>query len=183
MSRTAFTILMVSIAAVALAAMWIAWRARAGRDAGVALPRSSPSGEVIDSFPRASYVSTTPAGSPFERVAIPGLQYKGYADLTVRRDGVSVTVTGEAPVHIPAAQLLGTGTARGRVGKAVERDGLSLLRWSTASAPDAGRELESSFRFAEPAEQRRFADAVGAVIGSAATSDTTNQTDTTQEDA
>jgi hypothetical protein len=107
------------------------------------------------SFPRAGYVSTTPVDSPFERLSIPGLRYKGFAALTVLSDGVVISVTGEEPVRIPAAQLRGSGTASGRIGKAVERDGLSLLRWVAGE-----RSLESSFRLANPAEQAAFAEAI-----------------------
>lgn len=184
MSRTSFIIMMSAIAILAFAGMWIAWRGRTRRDARdtTAIAGAPLSGEVLASFPRASYVSTTPEGEPLERVAVPGLRYKGFAEVIVRGDGVSVAVTGEAPVLIPRAQLRGTGTASGRVGKAVERDGLSLLQWQLAgSGTQAGRPVESSFRFADPAEQQRFADAITAVLVPG-TAHTTTQT-TTQEDA
>ena len=186
MSRTGFTVLMIAIAVLVLGAMWLAWRARAARDAAGAETSEAPAGELLARFPRASYVSTTPAGAPLERVAIPGLRYKGYADVAVRRDGVTIAVTGEAPVHLPAERLAGTGTARGRIGKAVERDGLSLLRWRAAAGPYAGRELESSFRFADPAEQHRFAAAVARAADPAPAPDaapTPETPPTTQEDA
>ena len=86
MSRTGFAILMASIVVLIFGGMWIAWRARSRRDSGVQGFGSAPTGEVVAVFPRASYVSTTPVGSPFERVAIPGLRYKGFAEVTVRRD-------------------------------------------------------------------------------------------------
>lgn len=156
MSRSLFLLIMIAIAAIALLGMWLAWRARGRRDAGVASLAGELTGALIAEFARVAYVSTTPLGSPFERVAIPGLGYKGYAALAVRTDGVEIAVTGERPVRIAAAGLRGTGTARGRVGKVVDRDGLSVLRWHA----DDGRELESSFRFDDSAEQRRFADAI-----------------------
>ena len=182
MSRTAFAILMASIVVLVLGGMWIAWRARSRRDAGVALAGSAPSGEIIAVFPHASYVSTTPIGSPFERVAIPGLQYKGFAEVTVRHDGVSIAVTGEPAVHLSTAQLSGTSTAGGRIGKIVERDGLSLLQWRSnvdRMEPSEGtepRDLESSFRFTNPSEQRAFADAIAHILQ-------TEESHTTQEDA
>ncbi|GAA1620358.1 hypothetical protein [Leucobacter chromiireducens] len=183
MSRTSFIIMMSAIAVLAFAGMWIAWRGRTRRGASAAAPSTAPlSGEVLANFPRASYVSTTPEGAPLERVAVPGLRYKGFAEVTVRRDGVSIAVTGEAAVLIPRAQLRGTGTASGRVGKAVERDGLSLLQWQLSGAGDrAPQPVESSFRFTDPAEQQRFADAVSAVLAPSA-AHTPTQT-TTQEDA
>lgn len=176
MNRTEFAFLMVGIAVVFLGLMWLGWRSRNRRDAGVAASSAALSGEVLGSFPRAAYVSTTPVGSPLERVAVPGLRYKGYAEVTVRRDGVSIQVTGEAPVTIAASQVRGSDTAQGRVGKIVERDGLSLLRWH----PEAGaqghgeRDLESSFRLADPLEQRRFAEAVEAITDNATTGQDAN---------
>ncbi|QIM18520.1 hypothetical protein G7066_07635 [Leucobacter coleopterorum] len=123
-------------------------------------------------FPKASYVSTTPVGAPLERVSIPGLRYKGFANLTVRSDAVSIEVTGENPVHISADQVLGCATASGRVGKFVEQDGLSLLVWRANSPDTEPRELESSFRFANVNEQESFAEAINKISNN-----------TTQEDA
>ncbi|MFC6235267.1 hypothetical protein ACFPZL_09265, partial [Leucobacter soli] len=129
---------------------------------------SAPAGEVLASFAeRVLYVSTTPADDPLARVSIPGLRYRGYACLTVRTDGVTLEVVGEAPVHFAADQILGYGTAGRRAGKAVESGGLALLRWSAD-----GRELESSFRFTDRADQVRFAAAVDRVAGTGSEPDT-----------
>ena len=183
MSRTTFIILMSSIAVLAFVGMWIAWRGRARRDAaatGSAQAAPALTGERLAHFPRASYVSTTPAGAPLERVAIPGLRYKGYADVSVQRDGVTIAVTGEAPVTIPAAQLIGTAAAGGRIGKAVEPGGLALLRWALPAPGGEDRELESSFRLTDPAEQARFAEAIAAI---AAHTQTNTTHPTIQEEA
>ena len=183
MSRAGFAVLMATIVVLVLGGMWIAWRARRRRDADIAGASTAPSGALIAVFPRASYVSTTPVGSPFERLAIPGLTYKGFAEVTVRRDGVSIAVTGEPAVHLTTDQLSGTATAGGRIGKVVERDGLSLLQWRAGPgvAGRAGpetepRQLESSFRFTGPPEQQAFAEAIATIVK-------TEDTDTTQEDA
>ncbi|WP_165384157.1 hypothetical protein [Leucobacter triazinivorans] len=177
MSQTAYALLMGAIAALALAGMWFAWRARARRDRAVEPPSAPLAGATLVSFPRASYVSTTPVGSPFERLAIAGLRYKGFAELTVLSDGVVIAVTGERPVRIPAAQLRGSATAAGRVGKAVERDGLSLIRWVPDGADGAGRPgatgertLESGFRLANPAEQTALASAIDKISPTPSTS-------------
>lgn len=167
------------LAIPALAGMWFAWRARARRDAAVLAETPALVGPVIAQFEHTSYVSTTVAGAPLERIAVPGLRYKGYADVTVHSDGVSVAVTGEPTVAISAEQLRGTDTAGRRIGKAVERDGLSLLLWQPTTGA-AVQSLESSFRFSEPRDQARFSEAVGQVIGSVRTTPTH---DTTQEEA
>lgn len=174
MSRTAFLLLMIAIVAVVFVGMWLAWRARARRDADVVGAATAPSGELLGSF-APKYVATTPEGEPLVRVSAPGLRYRGPAEVAVRRDGVTVTVAGEQPVHISAAQLRGGGSARVRIDRVVEHDGLALLKWESA-----GRSLESSFRFTLPEEQRAFADALDTVASAAATQ---TISDTTQEDA
>lgn len=170
MTRLAFLLIWISFAAVLFLLMAIAWRGRVRRDARFAQPVRDLAGEVVAIFAHASYVSTTPIGAPLERIAIPGLSFKGWADITVRRDGIAIAVTGERPVEIGREQLRGTDTASRRVGKVVERDGLSLLRWEAD-----GREVESSFRFGSPSEQLRFAEAVAEI--------TDLNTTTTQESA
>src|SRR5690606_33299025 len=98
-------------------------------------------------------------------VVLEGLGFKGWADLSVRRDGVTIQVTGEPLVQIPANHIIGTDLAGARAGKAVERDGLSILVWQTGSSHDATAvELESSFRFDSAQTQRRFASAVAEIM-------------------
>lgn len=192
MNRTEFTTLWVLLAVLILAGMWWGWRSRSRRDAGIldASPARSLCGEVVAQFPRVGYVSTTPADNPLERVALPGLRYKGWAEVAVYRDGVEITVVGEAPVQLDVAQIRGVGAASGRVGKAVERDGLALLRWLPAPAssarpgerpePSAERLLESAFRFADAEQQSRFGRAVEEITDaakSAALADGATQTD------
>lgn len=178
MTRLTFLIIWALFAASIILLMVFAWRARKRRDARFAQPALGLAGEVVASFVHAGYVSTTALGSPLERIAIPGLSFKGWADVVVRRDGVTIAVTGEQPVEIASAQLRGTGSAGGRIGKVVERDGLSLLRWESGTGAEA-RELESSFRFESPSEQVRFAGAIGEIM----TKNTTPHTSTSQENA
>lgn len=183
MTRTAFALVMIAIAAVVLLAMWLGWRGRARRHRAFAENGDALVGAVIAAFPRVSYVSTTRIGAPLDRLSIPGLQFKGFADLTLRADGATIAVTGEPEVHLPVERLLGSDVASRRVGKAVERDGLSVLQWRAAD----GSEVESSFRFSQPAEHRRFADAVAQIIPAGAApapgSQTHSTSHTTQEDA
>jgi len=177
MNRTAFMILMISIVAIAFIAMWLAWRARARRDAGVLGAAAALTGEVLARFDRLQYISTTPVGDPMGRVAAPGLRYRGPAEVVVHRDGVTIQVAGESPVQVPATQIDGTGTAGRRAGKAVESEGLALLRWHSGSDP---RELESSFRFTEKDDQRRFSDTIHELVG-AGTTGTPDELGNTQE--
>jgi hypothetical protein len=180
--RLTFTLIWIAILLLALAAMWWGWRARARRDAGVLGAAVAPVGEALARFggDRSSgthgglmYVSTTPVGEPLTRVAAPGLRYRGAAEIVVQQDGVTIEVVGERPVHLDAAQVRGSGSASRRVGKAVEAGGLALLRWQ-----DEDRELESSFRFADRAEQQRFAVAIDRIAAHRiSTSPSTSQED------
>lgn len=157
MDRTTFLMLMLGIAALILLAMFIGWRRRlsSGRDLHheVALV-----GSVITRFEDALYVSTTPADAPLQRLAIPGLEYRGRADVTIRTDGIEVCVRGERAVGMRQDQVQGATTASSRVGKAVGADGLSILQWRLGE-----RDVESSFRLRDIDEQLRFAEVIDAV--------------------
>ena len=174
MSRPVFALIFAVIVLLAFAGMWWGWRARARRDAGVLGASAAPQGELLAEFPLVTYVSTTPVGEPLVRVAAPGLRYRGRARIAVHSDGITIAVTGEDPVHLSLEHLRGSGSAGVRVGKAVERDGLALVQWSSDD-----RELESGFRFDSVEEQRRFTQAIDAVIHGDSHSDTSP---ITQED-
>lgn len=155
MSRPVFALIWAAVILLIFIGMWWGWRRRTRRDAGVVGAAAAPVGAVVAEFPRVMYVSTTPVDDPLARVAAPGLRYRGFAEVTVREDGMTVEVRGEQPVHLAAGQLRGSGLGARRVGKAVERDGLALVRWGSD-----GRDLESGFRFDSGDEQRRFTDAI-----------------------
>lgn len=191
MSRSLFALLVIAVVVIALLAMWLGWRARLRRDSQVRTSAVAPIGQLIAEFTRVLYVSTTPIGEPLSRVAVPGLRYRGQAELSVFTDGVTIAVVGEEPSHIALAQVQGVGSAGRRVGKAVESEGLALLQWQPvaaeaangeATAPERAAALESSFRFESKAEQRRFAEAIEQLTHSAA-EESAVSTATSQEDA
>lgn len=176
MTATTLAVIMGVCAIPILAGMWFGWRARLRRDRSVLTSHEAQTGAVLATVPRIGYVSTTPVGSPFERVAVPGLAYRGYAEVTVRTDGVTIAIPGEPPVSIPAADVIGSATARTRVGKAVERDGLALIVWRSGD-----RELESSFRALTSADQHELTAAIDRIAPP--NDHTTQHHHTTQEDA
>lgn len=145
------------LTSLAFTAMFFAWKARSKRAAHLEL--SAERGEILASFPQVMYVATTPQNAPLVRVNIPSLTYRGYASLTVHTLGFSVQVRGEKPVTIPAARILGTGRARTRIDRVVEKNGLTLLRWRAADAADA-QVLESAFRFLDPVEAEQFTEII-----------------------
>lgn len=188
MSRPLFVLLAIAIVAALFLIMWLGWRARSRRDQGVRGSLVAPSGPLLATFENLMYVSTTPVGEPLARVAAPGLRYRGKAEILVHEDGVTIAVVGEHATHLDAAQLRGSAAAGRRVGKAVEHDGLGLLRWVPSAepqqreGPDDPRILESSFRFESTAEQHRFFEAIQQISHSAAQQCVT-QEPTSQEHA
>ncbi len=155
MTRVEFLAIMVALVAVIFAAMWFAWRGRARRDASVATGTRIPQGALIARFPHVFYISTSPVGEPLTRVAAPALRYRSYGEVEVREDGVVLQLRGEDTVYFDAEQLRGSGLAARRPGKAVERDGLALMRWNSGD-----RELESAFRLDDAGEQQEFLTAI-----------------------
>ncbi len=167
MSRPLFALVVVAVIAIAFLGMWLGWRARARRDAGVHGAAKAPAGALIAEFLQVFYISTTPVGEPLVRVAAPGLRYRGRARVCVFQDGVSVEIDGEDPLYFAASELRGSGSAGRRVGKAVEQGGLALMRWVATTDSDAdvhaGQVLESSFRFDTRREQIRFEDVINQI--------------------
>lgn len=176
MSRPLFVLLVVLLCVAIFLLMWWGWRARGKRDAALAVPGQDAQHPVAADgwaaeFNDVQYVATTPAGAPYERVLFDGLKYRGQARVLFGEAGVRIEVQGEQPVTLMPALLTGWGRATSRVGKTVEKDGLTLLKWrvpaSAAGAATAStsenareRELESAFRFTNPQEAQRFIAAV-----------------------
>lgn len=137
----------VVLLVLVLLAVW-GWRRRVRRDApaggGYPLPETSAApGVVADVL----YVATTKAGEQLERLALPGLSFRGTAALSVASDGVTIRVAGEEPVFVPAGALTDVGAASYTIDRAVERDGLLRLGWTTSG----GAPADSYFRVTDPA--------------------------------
>lgn len=185
MNRTLFAIIFIALAILIFVGMWWGWRARSKRDQHVAAALPSFTGSLLGEFSRIMYVSTTPVGSPLVRVAAPGLRYRGFSDIKVFTDGVEIIVAGENPVRLPVTAITGTSSARVRVGKAVERGGLTLLLWN-----EENNNYETTFRFENHDAEMKFVHVVDQLVAYAtagAGTDTSTQhtdfTHITQEDA
>lgn len=118
---------LVVIAVIALIAL--GWRNRRRRQGDVPAPAGVP--ERL-SEPRTevegTYVVTTSAGDRLDRIAVHGLGVRGNALLSVGQDGVAVLREGSPNFFIPAAELELVDTTSNMVGKAVERDGIVVIR-------------------------------------------------------
>lgn len=154
MRLTISTLIIIAIVVIIFVVMWRAWRKRAVRDTAV-LPETELTSTPFESFNRIFYVATTVEGEPLERIAIPGLKYRGYCGIDVHSEGLVVTVAGESPVVIPAQQVTEVTTGQMRIDKVVERGGLLIVKWKGGE-----RTLETSFRPRDPAEQLRLEQAI-----------------------
>ncbi|MGO4534243.1 PH-like domain-containing protein [Leifsonia sp. 2MCAF36] len=155
----ALGILAVVIVVLALAV--VGWRRRVQRDSGAGGGYSTP-GTLSAPTAEADvlYVATTKAGQHLERLALPGLAFRGAATVSVRPEGVTLAVTGESPVFVPSAVVSGVGAASVAIDRAVERDGLLRLGWTTSG----GTAADSYFRVVDPAGRAQLAAAIETIV-------------------
>lgn len=152
-------LIIVAIVVLVFAVMWRSWRRRASTDAAHGVD-GIPEGYASDQDFAIQYVATTKADQPLERLALPGLGFRGYARLSVAAVGASITVTGEDAVFLPAPSLRGIDTAHVTIDRAVEPGGLVRISWTL---PD-GIPCDSYVRFIDPSDQRPALDALQRVI-------------------
>jgi hypothetical protein len=157
--------IVVVFTALVLWLMTASWRRRVRRDAALVPSHSAPAelGEelaAVDVF----YVATTAHGVPLERLAIKGLGFRGRASVTVATAGVTLRITGEADVFIPAGAIVEVAPSTWTIDRVVEKDGLVLLAWSLGSgaSADDGTEttVDSYLRVIAPEDRARLIDAI-----------------------
>jgi len=149
--------MMIALMVVSLGlALW-GWRRRVVRYQGEAqaLIRDVPA-STADFVINALYVATTEAGDPLLRVAAGPLSYRAKARLAVHPEGLVVRIPGEDAVVFPA-EGLEAGRATWTIDRAVESDGLTMVRWRLA-----GRDVDSYFRIVD-GDAGIFIDALGRV--------------------
>lgn len=152
--------IVVVLLVVLLLALW-GWRRRVRRDApaGGGYPAPAQPGAQTAAAD-VLYVATTKAGEQLERLALPGLTYRGKGTLAVSPDGVSIRVAGEQPVYIPASALTGVGAATFTIDRVVERDGLLRFGWTTSG----GIPADSYFRVTDPARRDTVTAAIHDIL-------------------
>ena len=159
--------------ALLLLGMWLAWRARAARDAGVPAGRPLPADGIHPVVSTAVlYVATTKAGQPLERLAIRGLAFRASADLTVATEGVVLSVPGQDPVFLAADQILSASPATWTIDRVVESDGLISFRWHSA-----GTDVDSYVRVIDPARHSSVLDALTSLSSAPAPAAPTDSTE------
>ncbi|MET1053276.1 MAG: hypothetical protein ABWX65_11610 [Mycetocola sp.] len=175
--------IVLAFLALLILGMWLAWRARANRDAGVPAGAALPADGIrpIVTTP-VLYVATTKAGQPLERLAIRGLAFRASADLTVADEGVVLSVPGQDPVFIEAGQIRSSQPATWTIDRVVEADGLVSVSWSAGET-----DVDSYVRVIDPTMHRRVLDALTslpapATAGQTHPQDLTDPTDSTESE-
>lgn len=159
MDRLTSGLLLVVVVVALFAVMWRSWRRRTSRDAAHGLT-SVPTSFTATHDVEVQYVATTWAGAPLERLALPGLGFRGFGALTVGAAGVAIAVNGEEPVFIAAGELRFVTTSHVVIDRVVEPGGLVCIAWTL---PD-GTPCDSYVRFLEPSDQPRALVAISDLI-------------------
>jgi hypothetical protein len=117
--------------------------------------------EFTDEGSIGSYVATTFADRPLDRVSAHGLGYPGKARVFVSNAGVQISRSGEKCFLISSSSILGISRTSAVIDRAVEKDGLLSLRWKLGES-----ELESHLRFASAATRDLVAVHVSEILRS-----------------
>jgi hypothetical protein len=137
--------LVVAFLLLLLALMFIGWRARQRRQAGLAQPESVPEdiGDIHGVF-ESFYVATTVAGDQLNRIAVRGLGYRSRARLTVADAGVVLAIRGEHEVFIPKAAIREVSRATWTIDRVVEEGGLIRVAWNLGPAEASTAEASTA---------------------------------------
>jgi hypothetical protein len=136
------------VLAIIFALLARGWRARQSNQAGLGELASPPAdlGRVtlVDDL---LYVATTRADAPLDRIAVAGLGFRARAEVMVAATGLRIEIAGRRdPVFIPKSDIRAAGRATWAIDRAVNTDGLVLVRWVLGET-----EVDSYFRSADPA--------------------------------
>jgi hypothetical protein len=138
--------IVAAVVVLALLGMLLGWRRRGRRQAGLALPQGTVTGEPLLTV-RGLLLATTFAGRPLDRVVAAGLGHRAQATVEVTADGVRIDRDGDESLALPAAHLTGAGTATWTVDRSVEPGGLTVLGWNLQRDGEPVP-VESAFRLA-----------------------------------
>ncbi|WGD36285.1 hypothetical protein [Lysinibacter sp. HNR] len=151
------TLIIIALLGALFALMWWAWSARKKRSSHLLQPLSELTvlGESLGQFD-VLYVSTTPADQPLERIALPGLTFRGHGVVEVTTTGIMLDIAGERSTAIEKQDIRGADTAQTTIDKAVERDGLIVVQWNLRTTSGDSSPVDSYFRITHPEEKLRF---------------------------
>lgn len=110
------------------------WRGKAMAHAKFLPELPAPFAAAGDSISTtASYVVTTFAGTPLERLMAHGLGNRGKAVLELNDGGLVIERQGENALHLANASIVSVETATAALDRVVERDGLVVVTWSSTT--------------------------------------------------
>ncbi|WP_434612253.1 hypothetical protein [Arthrobacter sp. A5] len=136
------TLVAVALVLVIFALLWLGWRHRLQRQAGMApLPVVPQQLSAALASAEGQYVVTTTEGDWLDRLAVHGLGVRGNAVLAVHPEGILISRSGAPDVFIPKDTYHSVRTESGMAGKFVERDGLIVLSWRLG-----GHSVDTGFR-------------------------------------
>lgn len=161
MDRTIAGLIVIAALAAVLALLWVAWRRRTQRDAGIQPGYRLPDRAGVTLASAAGfYVATTRRDQPLERLNIRGLGFRASAQLTVRDNGLVLALDGEEPRFIPAGAIEIVARSTWTIDRVVESDGLLLVGWRAASADAEGVAVDSTFRIVDTGDRERIIQAL-----------------------
>lgn len=143
--------LAIALVVLALGGMTWSWRRRRSRQQHLRLPVGALTG-AERAGASGTYLATTFADRPLDRVVAGGLGFRAAARLVVLDDGVRVERAGGEDIAIPARSLRGAGSGSWALDRGVEREGLLVVGWDLADAAGAPVPVDSAFRL-DPAGQ------------------------------
>ncbi|WP_413247793.1 hypothetical protein [Sinomonas flava] len=163
MERLGPGLLMLGIAVVLVALVWVGWRGRLRRQSGVPAPAPVPEDTGAERLRcPGQYVVTTSAGDWLDRIAVHGLGVRTTADAVVADAGLVFDRSGAAPLFVPAEDLRDVRLESGMAGKFVEKDGLVVVGWQLGGQP-----VDTGFRPRYAEEKNALVAAIEDLMGSA----------------
>ncbi|WP_313356429.1 hypothetical protein [Microbacterium sp.] len=129
MSRELAVLVIAAVAALILLAMFVGWRRRLRRDAGLTAPLGVPEHAEVTGRHEILYVATTEHDQPLQRLAVSPLTYRARGELVLTDRGVALSLDGAPTVFLSSARLLSADRATVAIDRVVERDGLIRLVW------------------------------------------------------
>ncbi|MFD1720959.1 hypothetical protein [Amnibacterium endophyticum] len=138
-------VLAVALVVLALAGMALSWRRRRRGQRGLRLPPGQVTG-AERAAAAGTYLATTFAGRPLDRVVAAGLGFRAAARLAVADDGLRIERAGADPIALPAERLTGAGSGSWALDRGADRGGLLVGGGSLDDADGRPVPVESAFR-------------------------------------
>ncbi|PJJ72284.1 hypothetical protein CLV46_1851 [Diaminobutyricimonas aerilata] len=131
MDKTTAALIVLGILVVALGLMYLGWRARRRRQAGLPHPDAVPRDLGSEFYAGdGMHVATTTAGDKLDRIAVSGVGYRARAGVLVAERGVMLAIAGERDAFVPVDTIRGARRDTWTIDRAVETDGLVVITWT-----------------------------------------------------